>query len=250
MAGADERTAFTGEKGVRIIETASRLRRMATALLTLCLLIPLTMGCHHREESGIPLPEGKVVFDRIAVVPFQQVAPEDGHAGAVRCPLCGMTFNAAGAPGNPEQVLERLFLEQLDKERPKFTVIAGERVAGIHRRVSAASLTASHREALRTVGGELAVEGVVSGYLYRWRERKGESYAVEKPASVAFEVHLLRVSDGALVWRGTFDRTQSSLMENLLQAGSFFRGKGKWLTAEELAGEGVEQILETFPGLH
>ncbi|MHB8772025.1 MAG: hypothetical protein ACYC7J_13595 [Syntrophales bacterium] len=226
------------------------MRRSVTALFTLCLLIPMIMGCHYREESGIPLPEGKVVFDRIAVVPFQQVVPEDAHTGAVHCPLCGMTFNAAGAPGNPEQVLERLFLEQLEKERPKFTVIAGERVAGTYRRVSAASLTASHREALRTVGRELGVEAVVSGYLYRFRERKGESYTVEKPASVAFGIHLLRVSDGAHVWRGTFDKTQSSLMENLLQAGSFFRGKGKWLTAEELAGEGVEQVLETFPGLH
>ena len=207
------------------------------------------MGCHSRVDSGVPLPEGKIVFDRIAVAPFQQVAPEESLGGAVHCPLCGMTFNAAGSPGHPEQVLERLFLEELEKERPKLNVISGERVDGIYRRISADSLTISQREVLQKVGSELGVEGIVAGYVYRFRERKGVSYTVEQPASVTFEIHLLRVSDGALVWRGSFDKTQSSLMENLFQFTSFFRGKGKWVTAEELTGEGVEQVLKNFPGL-
>jgi hypothetical protein len=209
----------------------------------------LIVGCHHREDSGVPLPEGKIVFDRIAVAPFQQVAPEESLGGAVHCPLCGMTFSATGSSGHPEQVLERLFLEGLEKERPKLNVISGERVAGAYRRISADSLTISQREVLQRVGSELGTEGVVAGYVYRFRERKGVSYTVEQPASVTFDIHLLRVSDGALVWRGSFDKTQSSLMENLLQIASFFRGKGKWVTAEELTGEGVEQVLKTFPGL-
>ena len=208
----------------------------------------MIVGCHYREDSGVPLPEGKIAFDRIAVAPFQQVAPEDSLGGAVRCPLCGMTFNATGSPGHPEQVLERLFLEELEKERPKLNVISGERVAGVYRRIASDSLTISQREVLQRVGSELGAEGVVAGYVYRFRERKGVSYTVEQPASVTFEIHLLRVSDGALVWRGSFDKTQSSLMENLFLFASFFRGKGKWVTAEELTGEGVEQVLKTFPG--
>jgi hypothetical protein len=209
----------------------------------------MIMGCHHREDSGIPLTEGKIAFDRIAVAPFQQAVPEDSLGEAVRCPVCGMTFNAIGSQGHPEQVLEKLFLEQLEKERPKLNVISGERVAGVYRRVSSDSLTISQREVLQRVGSELGVEGIVAGYVYRFRERKGVSYTVEQPASVTFEIHLLRVSDGALVWRGSFDKTQSSLMENLLLSASFFRGKGKWVTAEELTGEGIEQVLKTFPGL-
>lgn len=232
-----------------IIKKSSRFRTGFTALFSLCLLLPMIMGCHHREDSGVPLPEGKIAFDRIAVAPFQQVAPEDSLGGAVRCPLCGMTFNAAGSPGHPEKVVEELFLGQLEKERPKVNIIAGERVAAVYLRVSTDSFTISAQEVLRRVGNELGAEGVVAGYVYRFRERKGVSYTVEQPASVAFEIHLLRVSDGALVWRGTFDKTQSSLMENLLQSASFFRGKGKWVTAEELTGEGIEQVLKTFPVL-
>jgi hypothetical protein len=38
-------------------------------------------------------------------------------------------------------------------------------------------------------------------------------------------------------------------MENLLQVGSFFREKGRWVTAEELAAGGMKEVLKSFPGL-
>lgn len=183
------------------------------------------------------------------MVPFEQIHPEDAPSGTVRCSLCGAIFSAAKAVGRPEAVVEERFLEQLQKSKPKFSIISGERVAGVYRRVSAASLKTPLRQVLRDVGSELGAEGIVTGHVYRFRERKGGPYAAEHPASVAFEIHLLRVEDGVLVWRGSFDRTQSALMENLLQAPSFYREKGRWVTAEELAEEGLEQMLSTFPGL-
>jgi hypothetical protein len=62
-------------------------------------------------------------------------------------------------------------------------------------------------------------------------------------------MHLLRVSDGASLWSGTYDKTQHSLMENLYEATIFFRGGGKWITAKELSTVGVKSLLKTFPGL-
>lgn len=235
-------------RGGDIIEKLSCLRGGRGSLLLLCLVVPLFIGCHHREEP-VPTVEGKILFDRIAVAPFQQIAPEEAAGSAVRCPLCGVIFTATRSAGSPEKVLERLFLEQMDKAKPKFTLISGERVEGIFRRISANSLKDPLRQVLRDVGGELEAEGIVIGHVYRFRERKGVSYTVEQPASVTFDLHLLRVSDGAIVWRGQFDKTQSSLMENLLQITSFFREKGRWVTAEELAEEGMEQVLQGFPGL-
>ena len=145
--------------------------------------------------------------------------------------------------------MERLFLAQLDRQKPKAAFMSGEKVAGVFQRVSASSLKMPLRQVLSEVGRELEAEGVVVGYVYRFRERKGVAYTVEQPASVTFDLHLLRVSDGALVWRGHFDKTQSSLMEDVFQLGAFFREKGRWVTAEELMDEGIEAVLETFPGL-
>ena len=182
-------------------------------------------------------------------MPFQRIAPDDARGGAVRCPLCGVIFNAVGVAGTPERDIESLFLQQLDKNNRKFNIISGDRVAGIYRRVSIAAPKVPVRQVMLDVGRELGVEGVVVGYVYRFQERQGGSYAVVQPASVAFELHLLRVEDGALVWRAHFDKTQSSLMENLLQWTSFYRERGKWVTAEELPEEGMEQTLKAFPGL-
>ncbi|MBU2054566.1 MAG: hypothetical protein KJ936_07705 [Proteobacteria bacterium] len=234
---------------MKIIKKSPGFLRCLCGIAFICLLL-VVAGCHYREEAVIAVPEGKVVFDRIAVIPFRQIVPEDARSGAVSCPLCGLMVDAVPSPGSPETLLESLFLKQLDKKsKHQFGLIAGERVAGVFRRISATSLKAPLRQVIREVGSELGAEGVVSGYVYRFRERKGVSYAVEQPASVAFEIHLLRVSDGALVWKGYFDRTQSSLMEDLLQVSSFYRGRGRWVTAEELAEEGLEQIMKTFPGL-
>ncbi len=244
-----EASAVGRQEGGVIIKKSAWFRRVLYGLFSICLFLPMVTGCHYREDSAVSASEGKVVFDRIAVVPFQQMLPDESMSGTVHCPLCGITVTASAAEGNPERVLETLFLEQLDKNKPKFSLIAGERVAGVFRRVSADSLKTPLRQVLRDVGNELGAEGVVAGYLYRFRERKGVAYTVEQPASVAFEIHLLRVSDGALIWRGTFDKTQSSLMEDLFQFSSFYRGKGRWVTAEELTEEGLEQVLKTFPGM-
>jgi len=217
--------------------------------LVCCFLLLAVAGCHHRGDVVVSEPEKGLAIDRIAVVPFQKIAPEEEEGGAARCPLCGITIHAVGAPGHPEKILEELFLEELNKHQPKFKLLEGERVAAVFRRVSATSLKVNPTQVLRDVGSELGADGVLVGYVYRFRERKGVAYSVEAPASVTFEIHLLRVSDGARVWRGFFDKTQSSLMEDLFQISSFFRGKGRWVTAQELMGEGLEQILKTFPGL-
>jgi hypothetical protein len=243
VSPTEKETASVRDKGVEAIVKSYGIQKVIYSLLIFCFFQSI-LGCHYRGDAGITAQEGKIVFDRIAVVPFQQIIPEDLNSGVVSCPLCGMIFGAAKTAGRPETFVEARFLEYLGKSKPKFSIIAGERVAGVYGRVSTASLKAPLRQVLRDLGNEFGAEGIVIGYVYRFRERKGESFAVEHPASVAFEIHLLRVDDGALVWRGAFDRTQSSLLEDLFHVSSW-----KWVTAEELAAAGLEQVLKTFPGL-
>jgi len=88
---------------------------------------------------------------------------------------------------------------------------------------------------------------VLVGLLYRYRERRGYDYSVEKPASIYFEVQMYRCRDGVLLWRGVFDKTQTSLMEDVLEVKSFIKERGRWVRVKELAQEGVEQILSRLP---
>jgi hypothetical protein len=59
---------------------------------------------------------------------------------------------------------------------------------------------------------------------------------------------LIKAIDGSTIWRGVFDKTQKSLMEDVFQVSSFFKGGGKWLTARQLSKQGMDEIFETFPG--
>ncbi|MDI6777413.1 MAG: hypothetical protein QMD03_09335 [Syntrophales bacterium] len=227
-------------------------------LFFLCLILSVVTGCQERRDAISPLTEeGKPALRRIAIVPFQQVIPnppspplekggEGGFSKTVRCPLCGATFLTDKSPGNAEKVAEGIFVQWLEEHR-KFNLIPSEGVTGIYRRISAESFKTTLPEILKKVGRELEVDGIVVGYVYRYRERRGYPYSVEKPASVAFDIHLVKVSDGTLVWKGTFDRTQSSLLENIFLISSFFKHRGRWATAEELTKEGMEEILKTFP---
>lgn len=218
-------------------------------LFLLCFIFIIVSGCHRASGVSTTLKDdGKVVLTRLAVVPFQRVSQEDAAFKTVRCPVCGLVFAAEQFPQSSEKIVEDAFFERL-KERKHLTLIPSDRVGGVYERIADGFLKAEPLKILKQVGTELGADGVVIGYVYRYRERKGYPYSAEKPASVAFEIHLMRVSDGAIVWRGIFDKTQTSLMEDVLQISSFVKEGGKWVTVKELTEEGMEEVLKKFPGV-
>jgi hypothetical protein len=95
-------------------------------------------------------------------------------------------------------------------------------------------------------GRALDADAVLVGHIYRYIERVGGNLSVESPASVAFDLHLVRTSDGHVLWTGYFDETQKTLMEDMFDIGSFFQREGKWVTAEQMASTGLHNIMETF----
>ena len=220
-----------------------------SCFLCFCVFLLFLSGCAFKADvETSSFPKDEIFLRKIAVVPFQKIIPEDVSVKTVRCPLCGTIFRTCKCSEDAETVVEKIFLRKL-KDYRRFVLIPTNRVKGVYNRISATSLKATPLEILREVGRELEADGVVVGYVYRYRERKGCPYSVEEPASVAFGIHLVRVSDGVLVWKGIFNRTQSSLFENILQVSSFFKQGGKWITAEELSEVGVDEILKIFPGL-
>jgi len=218
--------------------------------LFLFAVIFLLGACQRMSGVSTTLKDdGKVAFKRIAIVPFQAIRQEDAEIKTVRCPVCGLVFRTETYTKDSETVVQGLFFDRL-KEQKAFIIIPPERVGGIYEGVTARLFKADILHVLEEVGKELEADGIVLGYVYRFTERKGYSLGADKPASVAFEIHLIRVSDGAIVWKGIFDKTQASLTENLLQISTFIKEGGKWVTAKELAAEGMDEVLKDFPGLH
>jgi hypothetical protein len=127
-----------------------------------------------------------------------------------------------------------------------FRLITATDLWGIQSRLLDGGKAVTERSLMIEAGQAFEADAVLVGHLYRYIDRVGRNLSVESPASVAFDLHLLRVSDGSLLWTGYFDETQKTLMEDMFDISAFFEREGKWVTAEQMASAGLANIMETF----
>lgn len=106
--------------------------------------------------------------------------------------------------------------------------------------------TDTPRQIAVRLGQSLGVDHIMVGLVWRYQERVGSALAATDPASVAFSLFMLKVATQKLVWKGSFDKTQTSLSENLLDTPMFLKKGLKWLTAEELSSYGIEKIIQNL----
>jgi hypothetical protein len=187
-----------------------------------------------------------VVLKKLAVVSFEKLESGDSSRTA-RCPVCGTVYTTCELPRNADLLVQEFFVGKLEQSG-KFAILPPYQSDLVYQRIKGENLKAAVTQQLQMTGRALGVDGVVAGYVSCFRERVGYKYSAERPASVTFGVYLIRVSDGEMVWGNIYDKTQQSLSENVLQASTFFSRGLKWVTATELAEDGVEEILKTFPG--
>ena len=218
------------------------MRKMICTILLLgfFMIVPNTLQA---EEETKNLEK---TITRMVVIPFQAVIPEDKSSTA-QCPICGKVNSSGNIVKGSEKIVEEIFIDKL-RDLKNVKIIPQERAAGVYRRVSADSLKKPLSQIINKVGSELQADVLVVGFVYRYRERVGYDYSAEHPASVTFEIHLISVKDGNTLWHGIYDKTQKSLMEDVFQASSFFKGGAKWVPARQLTKLGVDEIFKTFPG--
>lgn len=203
-------------------------------------------GCQSNIDVS-EMPDPPVNINRLLVMPFQDISMGGQENRDTRCPVCGKVFITGAVADGAADLLTKRLISWLEKNR-KYELIIPDASANIQtmRYPQGTSMAASLNEST-WVGRSQDADGVLIGYLYRFRERVGKGYSVESPASVAFELHLIGVAEGRSIWSASYDETQQPLGENLFQLGSFLSRGGRWVSAEELAFSGLEQILKKFP---
>lgn len=94
---------------------------------------------------------------------------------------------------------------------------------------------------------EAGVDVLLVPQVIDWRERVGGTAGVVTPAAVTADFFLIDAREpGALLQRSHYAVEQQALTSNLLSMGSFFKRKGKWITAEELTAEGMAKAIKEF----
>ncbi len=224
------------------LQNISRIKKIGFAILFLGLVVfaPYTIYAQEKAKSV------DKTITRVVVIPFQAVIPED-ESSTVRCPVCGSVNPGGGVVKGAEKIVEGIFTDKL-KDLKNTEIISAERAADAYKRISKESVKQPVLQIVQKIGNELNADVLAVGYVYRYKERVGYDYSAEHPATVTFEIHLISVKDGSTLWRGVFDKTQKSLMEDVYQVFSFVKGGAKWLTARELAKLGVDEVFSTFPG--
>ena len=141
---------------------------------------------------------------------------------------------------------EQLF--SLLKDRESIQLIPPSQAEGVQTELLLNNhVTLSEKDIIIETGRTLGADAVIYGLVYRYEDRVGTKYSVDSPASVAFDIHLIHVADGSVLWSGHFDETQESLSENLLKLGTFIKRRASWISAHEMAMSGIEDIMKTFP---
>ncbi len=207
---------------------------LLTAIATMCMSCSGFLGMQKKDDLAINLPSS------IAVLPVDRASIKPGQ-NKITCTLSDTTYDVDYEVSQDAQAeATRLLLDFL-KDDKRFKQVAEGHCIGFMHSMLKANIRTSQLRLLQEFGHELGAEAVLYSRLYRFEEREGSSYSVKKPASVAFSMTLIRVSDGAILWRFAFDETQAPLTENLLHA-DLYKEKGlKWLTASQLAEFGLKK---------
>jgi len=218
-------------------------------IFMLCILLICAAGLHGSwEHPARAESENTAAFKgKLLVLPFHNMAAVYGTNKHVRCPICGKVFITGEVPDKATEYLSNKLVSMLRKKRYSQKMVTSNSQWGDVDLMLKKNRNLSDREMVVAAGRSAKAEAVMIGYLYRFRQRVGTRLSVDTPASVAFGIHLIDVKTGREFWKGHVDETQKSLSENLFNIGSFIKQKASWVTAEELAVLGLEEILETLP---
>lgn len=95
----------------------------------------------------------------------------------------------------------------------------------------------------QNVGKCAGADFVVVPQIIDWAERVGSEVGATRPASVNLSLTLIDTRTGALLKKFHFEETQQTLSSNILEAKKFVARNGRWLSAIELAQEGLRKGL-------
>ncbi len=214
-----------------------RAKLLPLLMLAFFLCAGCWMNVGKRQLTKLPK------LNKIAVLPMDRASSKP----ASERPTCNISGKSTVTsyyvtPEAAERVSKILY--SLVLKDPRFKKVTQGQCLGLLNSILQKNVKSSELRILRSFGKDLDADAILYGKLYRFRERIGSPYAVKTPASVAFSLILVRVADGAVLWRYSFDQTQEALTSNLLNW-RFYKEQGmRWVTAEELAAYGLEQAVK------
>lgn len=233
--------------------------RLTSHVLPLTVLVFAVAGCSGWKvttESSDQLP--RYTIRSIALVPFTAIVTpqvrdqgnlylstpqsihQSGMSLAIPSEVEPPPRQAASIPDHAAERITQLFWKRL-QEREGMQILP----LGDSAKAAAAEGTFSTKPeaAAASVAKKLKADAALMGYVSMYQERVGSRLGANPAASVGFEVKVV-AADGRVLWVGRYYERQRPLTEDFV---GFVKRYGMFVTAEELAEYGVDEILKLFP---
>lgn len=137
-----------------------------------------------------------------------------------------------------EMVFARLTL------RPGLRVLPPDQVAKVLPAVDSSHFKTKSQIIAKHLGKNLdGVDAVLLGLVRVYRERDGGKMGAI-PAAVGFEIWLIEVEEGSVLWKGDYYEEQKPMIEDF---SGFWERRGTFVSAQELARSGVSRVMNDFP---
>jgi hypothetical protein len=194
---------------------------------TSMLVLLAVTGCARTAPAPLKAqpPEELAPIRSLVVLPVT-LRELDGHDG-----------NSDGLQAGV-QVLDRLLADFFLEHHDRVSIITEEQQEAL-----GIEFPGSRLEMARLIGERLNGDAVLQVMIERYFERLGTSYSVQSPALVAFRFRLIHVASGRIICTGMFNEAQQPLTSDLFALPKMVRRGFKWITAEELAREGLQREL-------
>lgn len=192
----------------------------------------------------------EITFRHMAVIPFLVGArpPELDEAmdHTLSCPIDQLCTEDPALPPRTGNIMTSLVNDQV-RNRFGQRVVPLAKVQAAVARIRLKDVHVTPRALALKLRKALNVELVMVGTVWRYRERGAILGVPDSPASLAFALYLVDARSGLQLWRGLFDGTQQTVLSNLLYAKKQLKMGLTWLSADELAQHGVQEVFEQFP---
>ena len=99
------------------------------------------------------------------------------------------------------------------------------------------------------IGKKIGCDGVLMTTVRRFKQREGNEYASDAPASADLHMALIHADSGAVLWTADFRETQESFLENILSLEKVQNRGLKWVSVEQMVEQGITKRLATCPYL-
>ncbi len=240
-----------------MMQSVRRTRRVILAAGLVALLMAGCSGWKVSTESSELLP--RYTIRSIALVPFTAIttpqaqdqggfyfstpqgARQQDMSPAVPSDVEHRSRQSVAVPPYAAERITQLFWKRLQAR-------GGLQISslGDSSRVSSAESTdpKMRPEAIgASTAKTLKVDAAIIGLVSMYQERVGSRLGADPAASVGFEVKVV-AADGRVLWVGNYYERQRPLTEDFL---GFVQRSGMFVTAEELAEYGIDEMLKEFP---